>query len=318
MGPSWWGIQEATRREGLTETDHVSLADGQSGETAGYRRTSPSPASCAMDILYKYVTQRRALDSIPKTGEGTLRATQPAALNDPFECAVSSLYVFQDKAEEDRELARVLTEINRSKPVTAQYVGRARRQYGSLFTRQLFAERVSTRFGVVSLSKHPSHPLMWSHYTIDGSGFVIGYKVKELERLAGPIGRLRPVTYSDQPPPIMGPNVLVSPFSNLPKLLSCKSAHWSYESEWRLIVELDETIDTGEIDRHKQPIRLVRVPNEAVASVYYTERTSRESVKLIRERLLDKNNRYAALTPRKLILSSTSYNYEEARDGHGR
>ena len=38
-----------------------------------------------MDILYKYVTVQRALTCIPELGDGTLRATQPAALNDPFE-----------------------------------------------------------------------------------------------------------------------------------------------------------------------------------------------------------------------------------------
>ena len=94
-----------------------------------------------------------------------------------------------------------------------------------------------------------------------------------------------------------------------------KSNHWSYEQEWRLIVELNRTIGTGETDQHGLPINLVQVPNEAVVSVYYTERTPRESVKLIRDRLADKNNRYRAENPRKLILSSRYYGYEEAPDG---
>ena len=128
-----------------------------------------------MDILYKYVTSRRALTCIPEVGDGTLRATQPAALNDPFECAVTTTYVIPDEAEENRELAKVLTEINENKPVTGHDVHRARREYGSLFTRQLFTEQVSTRFGIVSFTTDPYHPLMWAHYTTDGSGFVIGY-----------------------------------------------------------------------------------------------------------------------------------------------
>ena len=120
--------------------------------------------------------------------------------------------------------------------------------------------------------------------------------------------------YGDRPPPIFDPIVLVWPESNLPKLLSIKSKHWSYENEWRLIVELDGTIGTGKTDRHGQPINLVQVPNEAVVSVYYTERTPPESVTLIRERLADKNNRYRTDSPRKLILSTSSYGYEEAPD----
>ena len=265
-----------------------------------------------MDVLYKYVTSRRVLTCIPEVGDGTLRATQPAALNDPFECAVAPIYSFHDDAEENRELAEVLTGINQSKRVTEQRVCCARNRYGSLFTRQLLAEQVSTRFGIVSFAANPYHPLMWSHYTMDGSGVAIGYDVGELGKLAGPAGYLRKVEYAREPPLIGGPIVLGKPESNLPILLSRKSDHWSYENEWRLIVELNGTIGTGEMDQHGQPINLVQVPNEAVVSVYYTERTPSGTVKLIEERLADDNNRYRAQHPHKLILSSTSYGYEEA------
>ena len=128
------------------------------------------------------------------------------------------------------------------------------------------------------------------------------------------MGSLTKVEYDNKPPLITGPIVLVAPESNLPILLSMKSDHWAYEDEWRLIVELNRTIGTGETDQHGQPINLVQVPNEAVVCVYYTERSPHESVELIRERLADKNNRYRAQNPRKLILSSTSYGYEETPD----
>ena len=101
-----------------------------------------------------------------------------------------------------------------------------------------------------------------------------------------------------------------SPESNLPALLSLKSDHWSYEDEWRLIVELNRTIGTGKSDERGLTINIVQVPNEAVVSVHYTERSPQKTVKLIRERLTDKNNRYRAESTRKLVLSSTSYGYE--------
>ena len=265
-----------------------------------------------MDILYKYVTSDRALTCIPEVGDGTLRATQPAALNDPFECAVMPIYIFPSEEEENHKLAGVLTEINKNKPISAECVRNARLEHGSLFTRQLVTEQLSTRFGIVSFATNPVHPLMWSHYTRDGSGFVIGYDKEEIRRLTDIDGRLRSVNYGESPPAIIGPNVLVWPDSNLSALLSIKSDHWSYEGEWRLIVELNRTIGTGEMDQHGQPINLVQVPNEAVISVYYTERTPAETVKLIRERLADKNNRYRAKSPRKLIMSFTTYGYIEA------
>lgn len=265
-----------------------------------------------MDVLYKYVTHQRALACIPEVGDGALRATQPAALNDPFECAVATSYVISDEHEENLQLADTLTQINKSKPVTAEDVDQARREHGSLFTRQLVAEQVSTRFGIVSFATDPHHPLLWSHYTADGSGFAIGYSTHELRKVAGSDEHLRPVSYHDQPPIIPGPVVLASPESNLPILLSLKSCRWKYENEWRMIIELDRTIGTGKADRHSQPINLVRIPNRAVVSVHYTERTPREAVDSIRDRLADKNNRYQAGEPRKLVLSSTAYGYEEA------
>ena len=267
-----------------------------------------------MEVLYKYVTSDRVLTCIPEVGDGTLRATQPAALNDPFECAVVALCVIRDEEEENRELAKALTQINQNKPVTEVDVKRARQEYGRLFTRQLFVKQVSTRFGIVSFTTEPRHPLMWSHYTTDGSGFVIGYDMAELRNLAVSEGHPQKVTYGERPPPIIDPKVPILPESNMLVLLSLKSDHWSYEDEWRLIVELNRTIGTGEADQHGLPINLVQIPNEAVVSVYYTERTPSESVKLIRDRLADPNNRYRAGTPRKLVLSSTTYGYEEAPD----
>ena len=242
-------------------------------------------------------------------------ATQPAALNDPFECAVAVAYVIPDASEENRVLAEALTQINESTPVTEEHVRNARQRYGSLFTRQLFAEQVSTKFGIVAFGADPQHPLMWAHYTTDGSGFAIGYDKSAIAKLAGANGALLPVRYLDHldgPVRIPGPVVLSSPSSNLPQFLSRKSDHWRYENEWRLIVELNETIGTGETDRHGQPVNLVRVPNEAVVRVYYTERTPPESLETIRDRLANDNNRYQTDSPRKLVMSSTSYGYKEA------
>ena len=38
-----------------------------------------------MKTLYKYMIAERVLTCLPEVGDGTLRATQPATLNDPFE-----------------------------------------------------------------------------------------------------------------------------------------------------------------------------------------------------------------------------------------
>ena len=98
-------------------------------------------------------------------------------------------------------------------------------------------------------------------------------------------------------------------------LLSYKSHHWQYEKEWRLILELHETIGTGLKDRRGQPINLLRVPNTAVMSLYYTERTPGNVVEKISKRLQDPNNRYAATSPTKLIIEKISKRLQDRTTG---
>ena len=207
-------------------------------------------------VLYKYMTADRVLTCLPEVGDGTLRATQPAALNDPFECAVKIRFVHRPE-EHDQELAAVLSGINRFAPVDARNVVNAREMYGSLYLRHLFAEQLSGRFGIVSFATDPRHPLMWSHYTLDGSGFVVGYDVERLRGLSTRERGLRPVRYGVDMAPIIGYGVLNFPEENLDGLMSLKSSHWDYESEWRLIVELEETIGTGLHDTRGLPVNLL-------------------------------------------------------------
>lgn len=269
----------------------------------------------AMAVLYKYVTGDRVLKFIPEVGDGTLRATQPAALNDPFECAVNPSNMYANEEVDNRTLARVITELDKSSPITADDVRRARRDYGRPFARQLVTKQLSARFGIASFTTKPDHPLMWAHYAGAGTGFVIGYDSEELRKLRGPSGWLEPVNYIPQPPEITNVIVEKHPEYNLPFLLYNKSDHWSYEEERRLIVELSRQTDTGKKDAFGHLIHLIRVPNEAVVSVHFTERAKRETVEAIQNRLADRGSRYLAERPRKLIMSYTSYRYEESSDG---
>ena len=54
------------------------------------------------------------------------------------------------------------------------------------------SRQLSRRFGVIAFASSPFHPLMWSHYTVDGSGFVIAYDVEELRNLCAADDYLRP------------------------------------------------------------------------------------------------------------------------------
>ena len=268
-----------------------------------------------MNVLYKYVTAERVLSCLPEVGDGTLRATQPAALNDPFECAVVPGVVRQDHRSDNEELAKVLSSINGATPIRDAEVQAARVAHGSLFLRELLVKQLSQRYGIVSFSTDSRHPLMWAHYTSDGSGFVIGYEADGLRSLGSRDDCLREIRYESRLLPISVYDVLTE--ENVNALLSFKSNHWSYESEWRFIVELSETIGTGLHDPRGLPINLVRVPNEAVVSVYHTERTPVDAVGRISARLSDPNNRYGTQRLTKLVVSAEHYGYADAPEQEG-
>ena len=261
------------------------------------------------DVLYKYVKADLVGTCLPQAGDGTLRATQPGALNDPFECVVIPGNRRVLHAPND-EIATLLTTINGTTPVNPEDVEKAKGKHGSLYLRELLTKQLSQRFGIVSFASDPLHPLMWAHYTGDGSGFVIGYDSSRIAQLTRRTDCLKAVIYQTNPLVLVVYDVLNETRVNT--ILSIKSEHWNYEGEWRLIVELNETIGTGKVDHFGYSINLLRVPNEAVVSVHYTERTPRECVGSVIERLSNPNNRYGVTSPTQLVLSSSGYAYEAA------
>ena len=176
-----------------------------------------------MDVLYKYVPSSRVLKCLPEVGDGSLRVTQPASLNDPFECSAVGETVERDIDTANSEFARVLTAIHDAKPVTPDDVDDARERFGTLFRRELLSRQLSHRVGVVSFSSDSRHPLLWSHYTVDGSGFVIAYDAHQLGNLVGADSLLQ-VRYRSSPPPIDYESLPNR--ENLLELLTHKAGHW--------------------------------------------------------------------------------------------
>ena len=265
-----------------------------------------------MEVLYKYVSAERALKCLPEIGNGTLRATQPLALNDPFECSAQP-YVSGAEEEQDYVISlETLNNLNPKTPIDESEFREAIELSGGLHIQDLVRRQLSQRFGIVSFASNPLHPLMWAHYTTDGSGFVIGYGLSYLEELVHEheLEFLHPVEYSAEPPIL--PNCDVINYDGVILfLLLTKSCDWKYEGEWRLIKSLRNTIGTGKKDDKGQPINLISIPNEAVVEVYYTERTPNESVKAISKRLREENNRFGVCTATRLLLAKTRYEYKK-------
>ena len=114
-----------------------------------------------VEVLYKYMTAERVLTCLPEVGDRSLRATQPAALNDPFECAVRAMFIEfgWDELRLNQEFAEILSSIHGTTPVSEEEVAQAKEEHGSLYLRNLFAMQLSQKYGIVSFTEGPNRLL---------------------------------------------------------------------------------------------------------------------------------------------------------------
>ena len=259
-------------------------------------------------VLYKYVCANRAVKVLPENGNGALRVTQPAALNDPLECATCCHAVYPSE-EEVREIVETLNLIVPEHSLENSDVQLARQQLGTQAWNELFRKQLSHRLGVVSFSSSALHPLLWAHYADSGAGVVIGYRVSVLKTITTGYERLVAVQYLEEPPASIG-HIIFRDESNLHSILLTKASYWEYEQEWRLTRESKNTVGTGKSDRNGHSINICPIPNEAVTEVYFTERTPKSTIETIRARLRNPSNRFRAGPPRKLVLAQEKYGYE--------
>lgn len=150
--------------------------------------------------------------------------------------------------------------------------------------------KIAQRFlSVACLSEKIDSILMWSHYSYNHTGFVLGYDLRPLllpnERNVG----LYPVVYSDKR--YNAEEFLLYLFGSLMqlpikeadkmssiKLLLYKSLEWQYEREWRVI----KTNTFNLFEGHSEPINLK--PN----SIYYGCHISQDNYQRLHEIALSK------------------------------
>ncbi|WJY16328.1 DUF2971 domain-containing protein [Pectobacteriaceae bacterium CE90] len=214
-------------------------------------------------ILYKYVTSDIAMKIIKNP---TLKFTPPGELNDPFE--TSSLYYESHNME-------YVSEENEHRSLS-----------------------VKMSYGVLSLSRNPLNPLMWSHYAkgkkeihegvirLDignesHGGMVIGFdtELAELDNKSKNVipANMGSVIYTTTKPTSVFDNSEYHPlyegmitsyrpdiFEALQRTFLYKSAYWSYEEEVRVIRNLGRT----------QPLREQEIDSESIKEIYIGCRNS--------------------------------------------
>jgi len=104
--------------------------------------------------------------------------------------------------------------------------------------------------GLFSLSSIPDNILMWSHYSKNHTGFVVGFDVESL-LIDNQFEYIEPINYQPDYPTISGLSDTTEQFY---KKFFSKSDLWKYEKEWRIT---KNHIDKRVIQINKQAINQI-------------------------------------------------------------
>ena len=90
--------------------------------------------------------------------------------------------------------------------------------------------------GVISLSEINDDILMWSHYAEGHTGFCIEFE-RSHDNALGRYDECLPVIYDSAKVPSFEPKDIEIQKDPMLVILTTKAPNWSYEKEWRLIIE---------------------------------------------------------------------------------
>ena len=249
------------------------------------------------DTLYKYIPKKHIGNGAPDS----LRATQLLALNDDMECNVTIMNG-SEQGDTLAFLAVVQSKLEGHFGIAVPWEELLTRSlsYGDLRLSTFIQEYLNPLVGVVSFSTDILIPTMWAHYARN-TGIVVGYDTEALSALGF---ELRPVVYSEiaptyQPPegdtirldfvnredmesglragrnresiPLLARTDLAefgAGWKSLSRLLLVKGISWAYEKEVRLLVDLEQTRDTGRKDSNGWPIKVINPPPDAIKEIY--------------------------------------------------
>ncbi len=213
--------------------------------------------------LFKYTT----IKNLKHLLAGSIRFTQPGALNDPFELAV------EFDVSEHRHHSSVPITFSLLAPRREQHTGRLPVDFESEHCNDTLSRdirvRLDERIGILCLSRNGASLPMWAHYADSYSGAIVEFKDSN-EFFRGAIDveycthrpKLDLGSYNDS---VNGPVPIAE--------LCVKSKEWEYEKEVRIVRNLS---DCRRIQSHDQayPIYVQELPADCIVSVVLGERTT--------------------------------------------
>ena len=212
-------------------------------------------------LLYKYVTSSTAEKILSNS---SFRFSNPRTFNDPYDMDFN--YLLQDPSQilssgSDEEIERFLTsgqntnndkldallsylQLAVEQNVTLEFVRNDPivRRLPSINTAFL-RRQISKGLAICSFTSEPNNLLMWSHYSQDHTGVVIGISPDfPTHKYSGNFPTVGPVNYSKSIPSLSYRDLLELQKNNPDSIskvatdfLLLKSTDWEYEKEWRYI-----------------------------------------------------------------------------------
>jgi hypothetical protein len=253
---------------------------------------NPSPPT-----LYKYLDP----DRVDVLTTGLMRYSPLGAFNDPFEGQPEVTALITDAGARD-SLNAILPQEARS--AYDQLPAEARAALSYEFWERLIAQQLKVKepdllhvmrdltplvrnlmtrkfdelLGAFCLSEVPDSLLMWSHYGVSHSGFVLAFDARHpyFHEEKGPedeFRHLRRVVYREA-----RPSATLVEFDGADIFL-VKSGHWSYEREWRIFRALPE----ADVVYPGEPfgVHLFRYPPSALQAVILGARSSTQTAEAI-------------------------------------
>jgi len=242
-------------------------------------------------VLYKYFPPTFGDTQIPYFDfDHSIRMTQPAGLNDVYECLPSFVNLdFSDFLIPDEELQKLMDEKLQNKFIEVNGVGPTR-EYREKFMENFVKERrrelqensyneevslvesftgfFNDDIGLLSFSERWESAAMWGYYSADSSGFALGFWTSHPSIL--PLPMLK-VNYTQQRCEFeadkMNPKDIAS-HKHIMKIIQTKNEDWAHEKEWRLVGHISTLKKlTNSTDQKNLEILGLEFPLEALAEV---------------------------------------------------
>ena len=189
-----------------------------------------------VETLYKYYGISEY--SVKALVNSYLYASHPFDLNDVSDSSISLLHTeVNPRLEDYQTVLKQIPFVSNESEINEIYTNDSN---GKLFLEHFYL-KVTSQFGIISLSNNQYSDLMWPHYTSE-MGFQLEFdRVKLLRSIISRNKKsmvwLNPVNYSNERVVLNYNKIKDRPFGlAFLYMTNLKHVNWKYEEEWRIIV----------------------------------------------------------------------------------